>query len=645
MRLIFTFLILLWSLQIPLANTIVHTEDFNNCGSVTWNTVRGSGDSEAADEWSCTSFGGRIYMEFYDNDGNNDEDWLISPAFNLDNYDIEFFSFEYNNNTAMNGLTLLYSTDYDGSGTGTAVSNATWNSLSTDLYDNANDTYISNYLFQRSIDLSAITGTSVYLAFRYISQGSGTQGWSIDNVRLTADYYADIIADIDAGDKCYDLKQGLHELINGHTKIEYSSSSFDVWDSHFVTDRRWNDAATAEIVYDMFSDNPAGAEPYEFTLGADRDVGTSTNNEGDFYNREHTYPKSWWGGGTGSLDTQYTDIHYVVPSDKVVNTKKWNYPLGENDGTSTSNPGNAYTSDNGCQVGDCTHPSYSGMVFEPIDAYKGDFARMYLYFSTRYNYDIDDWEGNYTDAMDGVSYTAFDSWLLQTLLDWHENDAVSQKETDRNNAVFSIQGNRNPFIDHPEYVYYIWGSSTDMGCPAFVPIELASFDVFALPELQSRLEWVSLSEINSSHFIIEHSMDGSNFRAVGDVFAQGESLEKVQYEFIHKNAQLGRNYYRLRMIDLDGSEEISKTVIVDHDKRNWIQVYPSIVKDEITFEWENSINQIQIEIFDMQGKLTKQWLLSNSDSKTLSVIDISSGAYFIRSTSGALVSTQKIIKN
>ncbi len=641
MRLIHTILILFSSTITILANTIIHTEDFNNCSSFTWSSIRGSSDTESFDEWSCSTFNGRTYMEIYDNDGNNDEDWLVSPAFNLDNYTQEYFSFEYNNNTSLDGLTLMYSNDYNGNGTAAALASATWNTISLDLYDIDNDSYVSNFLFQRSIDLSAITGSSVYLAFRYISPGnSTTQGWSIDNVRLTADYYENITNGINSGDKCYDLKQELHDLIKGQNTIEYTSSDFDVWDSHYVTDRRLNDAGTKYIVYDMYSDNPSGTDPYEFTLGEDRDGGSPAGSEGVFYNREHIYPKSWWGGGTTSLDTQYTDIHYVVPSDKIVNSEKLNFPLGDNDAMGMD----AFTSMNGSKVGDCTHPSYSGSVFEPIDEYKGDFARMYLYFSTRYNNNIDDWESNYSDAMDGISYTAYDPWLLQSMICWHENDPVSQKEIDRNNAVYSIQQNRNPFIDHPEYVFFIWGTCATVGCPTVLPVELTSFNGHVISPLQSQLKWITESEINSSHFIIEHSKNGSDFTRIGEVFAQGESLHKFQYTFIHKEANVGKNYYRLQMVDLDGSFEFSEIILVKHEDQYWVHAYPNYTRDQVKLEWKETNDHMTIFLLNTQGKLLKSWSIPQENQLIISLSEFPVGTYLIQCNSGQNLMTKKVIK-
>jgi hypothetical protein len=133
-----------------------------------------------------------------------------------------------------------------------------------------------------------------------------------------------------------------------------------------------------------------------------------------------------------------------------------NYAYGE-----VSNP--SYTTSNGSKLGPNTFGSYSGTVFEPADEYKGDLARTYFYMVTCYEDRVASWETNNSngDAMlDGTSYPCFEPWALQLLLKWHYEDPVSQKEIDRNNAIYQIQGNRNPFIDHPEYVCMIWDTCT-----------------------------------------------------------------------------------------------------------------------------------------------------------------------------------------
>ena len=143
--------------------------------------------------------------------------------------------------------------------------------------------------------------------------------------------------------------------------------------------------------------------------------------------------------------------HFITPTDGKVNGMRDNYPYG-----TVSSP--SWTSLNGSKLGPCTWPGYTATVFEPINAYKGDLARGYFSMSTRYSTEDAGWAGS--PATTGAQMK---TWELQLMLHWSDADPVSQKETDRNNTVYGMQHNRNPFIDHPEYAYLIWGNPTGTG--------------------------------------------------------------------------------------------------------------------------------------------------------------------------------------
>ncbi len=185
--------------------------------------------------------------------------------------------------------------------------------------------------------------------------------------------------------------------------------------------------------------------------------GHNYQGEGDSYNREHSFPKSWFGGEEMPM---YTDLHHMYPTDGFVNNKRSNYPFG------TTN-GEDYKSNGGfCKLGACTYSGYSGTVFEPADEYKGDFARTYFYMVTCYEEKLADWYAGNADGVratiNGTTYPAFTTWQLNMLLAWATADPVSQKEIDRNNAIYTVQKNRNPFVDYPGLEQYIWGSKTDV---------------------------------------------------------------------------------------------------------------------------------------------------------------------------------------
>lgn len=250
------------------------------------------------------------------------------------------------------------------------------------------------------------------------------------------------------------LKTTLHTIIDNHSIESYD----DLWTDFQSTDKKSNG-----YVWDMYSDVPGGTPAYDYTFGTDQCGNYS--GEGSCYNREHSFPKSWF----NDASPMYTDLFHLYPTDGYVNGQRGNYPFGETSSAS-------WTSTNGSKKGSCSYPGYTGTIFEPIDEYKGDFARTYFYMVTRYEGQVAGWETNSSNAdavLDGTSFPAFEEWALNMFMEWHENDPVSQKEIDRNNAVYSIQNNRNPFIDHPEYVDYIWGDPNQNTPPAISDISIS----------------------------------------------------------------------------------------------------------------------------------------------------------------------------
>ena len=199
-------------------------------------------------------------------------------------------------------------------------------------------------------------------------------------------------------------------------------------------------------VWDMYSDIPSGTPLYTYVFVTNQ-CG-NYDSEADCYNREHSFPKSWFGG---EVTPMYTDLFHLYPTDGFVNNKRDNYPFG-----TTSSP--SWTSTNGSKLGPCSFTGYSGIVFEPINAYKGDFARSIFYMAVRYFGEDAAWPGS-----DMVTGSQPKLWALRMLMEWNLSDPVSQKERDRNNAVYAIQGNRNPFIDNTSYVDLIWSSQNGAG--------------------------------------------------------------------------------------------------------------------------------------------------------------------------------------
>lgn len=257
---------------------------------------------------------------------------------------------------------------------------------------------------------------------------------------MPRDYYPNSLE----GKNGAELKTELHNLLKNHTRLPYGSRDYNqiacTWTVFKKSDVRPNGK-----VWDMYSNNS-----YNFSNGTGATKGM---------NIEHSVPKSWWGDAYDETATPLTrfkydgsyDLHHLTPSDAAANTAKSNYPLGEVDSP---------LFDNGVtKVGTGQANGRATNLFEPADEYKGDFARMYLYFVTCYQ-DYS-WKSSALFMFAQNSYPTLNAYGQSLLLKWHRQDPVSQKEIDRNNAVYSFQGNRNPFIDYPNMVEYIWGDSTN----------------------------------------------------------------------------------------------------------------------------------------------------------------------------------------
>lgn len=435
------------------AQILNQVESFNDCSDNSWAIIA---ESNSESSWNCTIDSEESVLRLRGS-STDFTIWLVSELISLDQLTMPYLSFKYKNAIVNGDLELLYSTDFNGEFSFEKVGSSTWSDIPINLYPIGNDNEISNAAFHPAISLGFLKGESVYFAFRFKS-ASGEFDLALDEVYLNSDYYSRIQSSIKSGNRCGDLKTDLTELIQDHQVIPYTDRTFDIWDSHFTTDLRQNDAGDKLIIWDMYGDNPNGTDPYEYIAGEDKDFGEEIELEGLYYNREHSFPKSWWGGDTKTV--QYSDIHYVIPADKVVNTIRLNFPYGETDNAITETA-------NGSKMGISSIEEYTREVFEPIDEYKGDVARMHLYVATRYGVMAADWKNEDSRGqriLSGEEHTFFVEWYLNLLLKWHRQDPVSQKELDRNNAVFSIQKNRNPFIDHPEYADLIWGDQDGTVC-------------------------------------------------------------------------------------------------------------------------------------------------------------------------------------
>ena len=246
------------------------------------------------------------------------------------------------------------------------------------------------------------------------------------------------------------ILDGLNGLIKDHTVISYSSLEPYYERTDFYADTLW----------DMYS-------TCRFTMA---DANKSQKKLCDGWNKEHVVCQSWLGSGP-----MVSDLFNVYPTDARVNNLRSNYPYGVVDkNKGFSNDPNHHA------LGKLGTSAISGggdVVYEPDDRYKGDFARTYFYMVARYRANtLNSGNGSKMFTSNPTNLTAYS---LEFLLKWHREDPVSQKEINRNDSVNMIQKKRNPFIDYPYLVEYIWGDKKGEAVdftqlissqsPAFIP--------------------------------------------------------------------------------------------------------------------------------------------------------------------------------
>lgn len=270
----------------------------------------------------------------------------------------------------------------------------------------------------------------------------------------------------------YALKTELSNIItNGYSAQSYGSliTLYNTSDN----DEYYDNGTQTNTIIDMYSENPTGADPYNWTIGVSSNCG-NFNSEGDCYNREHIFPQGFF----SQNEPMRSDAHHVIPTDGWVNGGRSNLPFGEVNPNGVS----VTTYMNGSKKGPSITSGFSGDVFEPLDEFKGDIARMLLYFATRYESNINDagWDpanASANNPRDGSSDQFYEQWYIDLLLDWHAQDPVSQKEIDRNNDIYVHQNNRNPFIDNPSYVTMIWTASNNPSGRLFATLDDTFVDV------------------------------------------------------------------------------------------------------------------------------------------------------------------------
>lgn len=261
------------------------------------------------------------------------------------------------------------------------------------------------------------------------------------------------------------LRSTLHAVIDDHTRFPYTSGGTDTWNILEAADQDPGNAANILDVYRNRSLVKFGG-------------GTGP------YNREHTWPNSYGFPNDGGTNYPYTDCHHLFLCDVGYNSDRANLPYGDCAPGATERVTDVNDGQGG---GSGVFPGnsnwFNGTVWQTWNARKGDVARAILYMDVRYeggthgvtgvvepDLIVTDNAGLIvtTGGNAAVAYMG----LLSVLVQWNAADPVDARERSRNDVVFGYQGNRNPFIDHPEWVNALFAPPTDVteGVPAITAI-------------------------------------------------------------------------------------------------------------------------------------------------------------------------------
>lgn len=368
------------------------------------------------------------------------------------------------------------------------------------------------------------------------------------------------------------LKTALYNIIKNHKQISYGSGSESTWGAFYTTDAAIENGQRR--VLDMYS--------------SEKRYFGSKGSAVSGMNIEHSVAKSWWGG---TQNNAYCDLHHLNPSDQNANSRKSNYPLGELTSISW---------DNGVTfVGKANIDGTSQNAYEPCDEYKGDFARVFMYMFTCYQ-DLT-WKYTWMNY-EKSTYPTLKPWAVELLLKWHRQDPVSTKEVNRNNAVYEIQGNRNPFVDYPQLAEYVWGDSTSYVFHLNGDVETGTPDnggnsntdgwkeyinedfngtamVFSTEETNGDFPWIlnsSYKKAVATSYVNPNNYDAESWLISPALDFSKDSIARISFGYVIRYCETGKEkeYHQLLISrDYNGSVADATWEAVDFDAKvnstNW----------------------------------------------------------------------------
>lgn len=508
---------------------------------------------------------------------------------------------------------------------------------------------IVSYGSTTTFTITGLNSLTTYYVFVFAANGTCTgepfyNTTSLDGFATTTNngippgYY-----DAAAGLNCGPLKTALRNIITtGQIALNYST--IDNVEMPVVDTIRSDDALRS-IIWDVYSNNNAGPEPFEFNSSQNPSGGfcggTTGGTEGVCWNKEHTFPRSWFKlSGASYQQPTEADLFVVRATDSKLNGNRGNIPYSTTGAptyqfpTAGAFPGYPMPPN---PVLDKIGPSnYAGVTaasaFEPSNAVKGDLARGYFYILTRYQNELSNWVSlngatSISVVADGTTnaglYPSFKLSYLKMMYAWNNLDPVDAKEINRNNLVYSQQNNRNPYIDHPEYVMAVWQ------CTGVLPVTVTDFTAQKNNETVL-LKWYATFETNFKKYEIERSIDGNNFYKIGEI--AGRNL--ASYSFTDNNLpNANMVFYRLKMIDIDAQFSNSKIVSV-RIANNFFNalVYPNPTKGKLVVKLQQALTEnSQLVIADLSGRIVMQQQVAGGQRNIyLTVSHLPAGRYFIK---------------
>lgn len=522
---------------------------------------------------------------------------------------------------------------------------------------------IAAYTSATSFVITGLSGNTLYYVFVFSANGNctGEPFYNTSSLNGTvtttnggppAGYYSAV-----NGLTCQNLKTGLRNIVtSGHISLSYGSLD-DI--QMPIVDTIRSDDGLSSIIWDIYSNNPVGPEPFTFNSSQNPSGGfcggSTPGSEGICWNKEHTFPRSWFKlSGSSYQQPTEADLFLVRPTDAKINGNRGNIPYSTVGSASYqfpiagSYPGYPMPPNPVLdKIGPSNYPGISvPAAFEPHDAVKGDLARGYFYILTRYQNELANWvtlngATGLSTVADGTTggglYPSFQLSYLQMMYAWHNLDPVDVKEINRNDLVYSQQNNRNPYVDHPEYVALVWQ------CTGVLPVTITDFTAQKTNE-SVILKWYATYETNFRQYEVERSTSGRPFTRIGSV--EGRNL--AGYSFVDNDLPAaGIVYYRLKMLDMDGRFNYSKTIAVRlNGNFSNALVFPNPAKTNLTTRLQSALTQhSQMAVSDLSGRIVMQLqLTAGQTSVVLDVSKLPAGRYFIKiSNPGELIRQSFVI--